>query len=105
MLAPVGALPFLFGGVDAGRGAARVPLLLGLIAGLSVAFGLAMSSKFASPAVAILVTLFVALPLARSWCTVWAGSALSIAVHDLGQASRPAPRCGFRRPTCAPISV
>jgi hypothetical protein len=81
MLAPVGGLSFLFGGVAP----AEVLLsfvLLGLIAGLSVAFGLAMSSKFASPAVAILVTLFVALPLSGTAYGL-GGVALSFAAHDL----------------------
>jgi hypothetical protein len=81
MLAPVGGLSFLFGGVAPAE-VLLAFLLLGLIAGLSVAFGLAMSSKFASPAVAILVTLFVALPLAGMAYGL-GGVALSIAVHDL----------------------
>jgi hypothetical protein len=61
MLAPVGALPFLFGGVTA----LEVLLAFGVVAAaavLSVAFGLAMSSKFASPALAILMTLLFSIP-------------------------------------------
>jgi hypothetical protein len=59
MLAPVGALPFLFGGVTASE-IVLAFILLGVFACESTAFGLAMSSKFASPALCILVTLFVA---------------------------------------------
>ena len=81
MLAPVGGLSFLFGGV-APLEVLLAFLLLGLISALSVAFGLAMSSKFASPAVAILVTLFVALPLSGAAYGL-GGVALSFAVHNL----------------------
>lgn len=56
MLAPVGGLAFLFGGVTPGEVLLAFALLL-VIAGLSVAFGLAVSSKFQSPVVAIVVTL------------------------------------------------
>jgi len=62
MLAPVGALPFVFGGVTAVEVITGFALLF-LFAGLSVAFGLSMSSAFNSPAVAIVVTLLVAIPL------------------------------------------
>jgi ABC-type transport system involved in multi-copper enzyme maturation permease subunit len=81
MLAPVGALPFLFGGVTA----LEVLLAFGflfLIAALAVAFGLAVSSKFNSPATAIIVTLLGALPvsmLVYGAC----GVGLSFAAHDL----------------------
>ena len=102
MLAPVGGLSFLFGGVAPAEVLVAF-LLLGLIAGLSVAFGLAMSSKFASPAVAILVTLFVALPLSGMAYGL-GGSRCRSPCTTSGQASRRAPRCGFRRPTYAPIS-
>ncbi|HEY3496478.1 MAG TPA: ABC transporter permease [Polyangiaceae bacterium] len=61
MLAPVGALPFLFGGVTAFE-VLLAFLVLAAAALLSVAFGLAMSSKFASPALAILVTLLFSIP-------------------------------------------
>jgi hypothetical protein len=81
MLAPVGGLSFLFGGVAPAE-VCLAFLLLGLVAALSVAFGLAMSSKFASPAVAIVVTLLVALPLAGLSYGL-GGVALSFAVHDL----------------------
>ncbi len=61
MLAPVGALPFLFGGVTAAE-VILAFVVLGGIAVVSVTFGLAMSSKFSSPALAILVTLLVSVP-------------------------------------------
>lgn len=62
MLAPVGALSFLFGGVDS------IEVILGfvylfIIGLLSVAFGLAVSSKFTSSRSAILITLLLSLPL------------------------------------------
>jgi hypothetical protein len=81
MLAPVGALPFLFGGVTA----LEIVLafaILGVFAVLSVAFGLAMSSKMASPAVAILATLFVSV-LSSIAAYVGLGVGLSFAVNDL----------------------
>lgn len=81
MLAPVGGLSFLFGGVAPAE-VLLAFLLLGLIAALSVAFGLAMSSKFVSPAAAILVTLLVALPLAGLAYGL-GGVALSFAAHEL----------------------
>lgn len=81
MLAPVGGLAFLFGGVTAAEVLVAFVLLI-LIAGLSVAFGLAMSSKFGSPAVAILITLFVAV-LLSIFAYVVGGVALSFAAHDL----------------------
>ncbi|HEY8943726.1 MAG TPA: ABC transporter permease, partial [Polyangiaceae bacterium] len=90
MLAPVGGLAFLFGGVTPME-VLLAFVLLGLIAGLSVAFGLAMSSKFNSPAVAILVTLFVTVPLSI-FAYLLGGVALSFAVHDLWPAvTRGAP--------------
>lgn len=63
MFAPVGALPFLFGGVTA----AEVILAfigLALIALISVAFGLAISSHVASLRTALLLTLVLAFPAA-----------------------------------------
>lgn len=81
MLAPVGALAFLFGGVTPTEVLSAF-VLLGLIAGLSVAFGLAMSSQFGSPAVAILVTLLVAVPLSIL-SYLLGGVGLSFAVHQL----------------------
>lgn len=62
MLAPVGAIPFLFGGVSA------IEVVLGYvylfaIAFISVAFGLALSSKMESLRAALLVTLLIAFPL------------------------------------------
>jgi ABC-type transport system involved in multi-copper enzyme maturation permease subunit len=60
MVAPVGAMAFLFGGVTALETIAAFVWLF-ILAGLSVAFGLAISSKMQSLRGAILVTLFVAL--------------------------------------------
>ncbi len=62
MLIPVGALPFLFGGVTATEVALAFAFLFAF-AGLAVAFGLSVSSKFTSPTAAIIVTLLVAMPL------------------------------------------
>ena len=80
MLVPVGALPFLFGGVTATE-VLLAFLLLFLLAALSVAFGLSVSAKFSSPAAAIIVTLLVALPVSM---TVYgaAGVGLSFAAHE-----------------------
>jgi ABC-type transport system involved in multi-copper enzyme maturation permease subunit len=79
MLAPVGAMPFLFGGVTAMEVVVAF-LFLFLIALLSVAFGLAISSKMASLRVAILITLLLAFPM--SICLfVLGGPALSHAAH------------------------
>jgi ABC-type transport system involved in multi-copper enzyme maturation permease subunit len=81
MLAPVGGLAFLFGGVTPIEVLVAF-VLLTLIAALSVAFGLAMSSKFGSPAVAILLTLFVAVTFSiMTW--LLGGVALSFAVNRL----------------------
>jgi hypothetical protein len=81
MLAPVGALPFLFGGVTAIE-IVLAFVLLGVFAVLSVAFGLAVSSKMASPAVAILATLLVSV-----FCSIAAyvglGFGLSYAANEL----------------------
>jgi ABC-type transport system involved in multi-copper enzyme maturation permease subunit len=80
MLAPVGALPFLFGGVTA------TEVILAffccfVFAALAVAFGLALSSKFQSSASAIIVTLILALTLSFS-TFIGLGVALSMAVHE-----------------------
>ena len=63
MLAPVGALPFLFGGVTATEVVVAFAGLF-LVALLGVAFGLAISSKMSSLRAAIVVTLLLAVPLA-----------------------------------------
>lgn len=62
MLAPVGALPFLFGGVTAMETVVAFAFLF-LIALLSVAFGLAISSKMESLRAAIFVTLLLIFPI------------------------------------------
>ena len=81
MLAPVGALPFLFGGVTAFE-ILLAFVLLGVFAVLSVAFGLAMSSKMASPAVAILATLLVSIVCSIA-AYVGLGIGLSYAANGL----------------------
>jgi len=80
MLAPVGALPFLFGGVTATE-VVLAFLCCFVFAALAVAFGLALSSKFQSSAAAIIVTLLVT--LTTSFQIYGAlGVGLSWAVHE-----------------------
>ncbi len=62
MLAPVGALPFLFGGVTPFEVLVAFVLLF-FIALLGVAFGLAISAKMDSLRGALLVTLLAAVPI------------------------------------------
>ena len=81
MLVPVGALPFLFGGVSALEVVAAFALLF-CFGVLSVAFGLCISAQFSSTAVAIVVTLLVAIPLSLL-IYILGGVVLSLAVHDL----------------------
>jgi hypothetical protein len=81
MLVPVGALPFLFGGVSALEVLAAFALLF-CFGVLSVAFGLSISSQFSSTAVAIVVTLLVAIPISLL-IYLLGGVALSVAVHEL----------------------
>jgi len=81
MLAPVGALPFLFGGVTPLEVLVAFVFLF-LIALLSVAFGLAISSKMGSLRGALLVTLLVAVPLCAFSYVIF-GPAMSAAAHEL----------------------
>jgi hypothetical protein len=81
MLAPVGALPFLFGGVTALE-VLLAFVVLGGVAVLSVTFGLAMSSKFSSPALAILITLLVSIPASIA-AYAGLGVGLSFAANSL----------------------
>lgn len=81
MLAPVGALPFLFGGITPIEVLVAF-LFLFLMALLGVAFGLAISSKMQSLRVAILVTLLLAIPISGI-CFVSLGVGLSVAAHEL----------------------
>jgi hypothetical protein len=81
MLVPVGALPFLFGGVSAME-VVMAFVLLFLFAVLSVAFGLCISSQFSSTAAAIVITLLVAIPLSNL-IYLMGGVLLSIAAHEL----------------------
>ncbi|MBX3182293.1 MAG: ABC transporter permease [Polyangiaceae bacterium] len=81
MLAPVGVLPFLFGGVTATEVIAAFVVLF-LVAVLSVAFGLSVSSRFNSSAAAILITLIVAFPLSNL-VYVLGGPVLAEGVNEL----------------------
>jgi hypothetical protein len=81
MLAPVGALPFLFGGVH------WLEVVIGFVylfamAALAVAFGLALSSKMPSSRGAILVTLLLSVPLSGGLYGM-AGPGLSFGAHEL----------------------
>jgi ABC-type transport system involved in multi-copper enzyme maturation permease subunit len=80
MLAPAGALPFLFGGVTAIEVLVAF-LLLFAIALVGVAFGLAISSNMASLRGALLVTLLLAFPLSVLAFS-GLGVGLSYAAHD-----------------------
>lgn len=89
MLAPVGVLPFLFGGV------AATEVILAffcsfVFAALAVTFGLALSSKFQSSAAAIIVTLMVTLVTSFA-VYMGLGVALSVAVHDRWPAVQQGP--------------
>lgn len=79
MLAPVGALPFLFGGVTATEVVVAFAGLF-LVALLAIAFGLAMSSLMASMRAAIVITLLLAIPLSIL-AFVTFGVGLSYAAH------------------------
>jgi len=81
MLAPVGGLPFLFGGVTALE-VLLAFIVLGAASVLSVTFGLAMSSKFSSPSLAILVTLLVSIPASIA-AYLGLGVGLSFAANNL----------------------
>lgn len=81
MLAPVGAIPFLFGGVTATEVVVAFVFLF-VFALLSVAFGLAISSKMDSMRGAIVITLMLSF-----FFTVFAffglGWGASVGVHEL----------------------
>jgi ABC-type transport system involved in multi-copper enzyme maturation permease subunit len=89
MLAPVGALPFLFGGVTATEVVVAFAGLF-LIALLSVAFGLAISSKMTSLRAAIVVTLLLAFPLTITAFMTF-GWGLSYAAHHAWPAVADGP--------------
>ncbi|NUP07233.1 MAG: ABC transporter permease [Polyangiaceae bacterium] len=81
MLAPVGALCFLFGGVD------FLEVLIGYVylfalSALFVAFGLAISSKLATSRGAIMVTLLLSVPASATIFGTF-GPGLGQAVHGL----------------------
>lgn len=89
MLVPVGVLPFLFGGVSATEVLAAFVLLF-FIGVLSVAFGLSISAQFSTTAVAIVVTLLVAIPLSLLIYFL-GGVSLSFAAHELWPAIPKGP--------------
>ncbi|HEX7663307.1 MAG TPA: ABC transporter permease, partial [Polyangiaceae bacterium] len=81
VLAPVGALSFLFGGVTATEVVVAFAFLF-LFAALAVAFGLAVSSLMASLRGAIVLTLILAICIGPTLYGVL-GGALSAGVHEL----------------------
>lgn len=89
MLAPVGALPFLFGGVTALEVLLAFVLLV-LFAVLAITFGLSISSTVASPAVAIVITLMIAVPVSIAGY-LGLGLGLSFAAHQLWPAVEQGP--------------
>ena len=78
-LAPLGALPFLFGGVSATEVVIAFVFLL-LIALVTTAFGLAISSRMARVGTATVLTLLVTVVLSPA-LYLSAGSGLSFAAH------------------------
>ena len=89
MMAPVGALPFLFGGVTATEVVVAFVWLF-LFAGLFVAFGLAVSSKMDSVRAALLVTMIVAI-ISALFLHLTFGVAGSNVAHDLWSAVPSGP--------------
>ncbi len=81
VLAPVGALSFLFGGVTATEVVVAFGFLFAL-AGLSVAFGLAVSSLMSSLRGAIVVTLMLAICVGPTLYVIF-GFTCSMGVHEL----------------------
>lgn len=81
MLAPVGAMTFLYGGVH-WLEVAIAFFYLFVLAFMSVAFGLAVSSRMANGRAAILVTLIAAVPLSGILYGV-GGLGMSEAAHSL----------------------
>jgi ABC-type transport system involved in multi-copper enzyme maturation permease subunit len=80
ILAPVGALSFLFGGVTAAEVIVAFAFLF-LLAGLAVAFGLAVSSLMSSLRAALVVTLMLAICIGPMvYLTFGVGG--SIAIHQ-----------------------
>ncbi len=81
MLAPVGAITFLFGGITPIEVIVAFFFLF-LFALLAVAFGLAISSKMQSLRMALLVTLLLAVPISI-FVFGLLGVGLSLAAHEL----------------------
>lgn len=79
VLAPVGALPFLFGGVTAGEVVVAFAFLF-VVAALAVAFGLALSSLMSSLRGAIVITLILAIIVGPALYGLF-GFGASFAVH------------------------
>jgi ABC-type transport system involved in multi-copper enzyme maturation permease subunit len=89
VLAPVGALPFLFGGVTATEVVIAFVFLF-LVAGLSVAFGLAVSSLMSSLRGAIVVTLMLAIVIGPILYFVF-GFVASVGIHEMWSEVPDAP--------------
>jgi hypothetical protein len=81
VLAPVGALSFLFGGVTATEVVVAFAFLF-LVAGLAVAFGLAVSSLMSSLRGAIVVTLMLAIVIGPTLYFIF-GFGASFGIHKL----------------------
>lgn len=81
VLAPVGALSFLFGGVTATEVVVAFAFLF-LVAGLAVAFGLAVSSLMSSLRGAIVVTLMLAIATGPVLYFI-GGFGASFAIHEV----------------------
>jgi ABC-type transport system involved in multi-copper enzyme maturation permease subunit len=81
VLAPVGALSFLFGGVTATEVVVAFVFLF-LFAGLAVAFGLAVSSLMSSLRVALVVTLILAIVIGPFAYFVF-GFVTSLGIHKI----------------------
>jgi hypothetical protein len=80
-MAPVGALPFLFGGVTAVEVVVAYAFLF-LFAALAIAFGLAVSSLVPNLRMAIVLTLLLAVGLGPSLFSLF-GFGLSLAAHEV----------------------
>ena len=81
VLAPVGALPFLFGGVTATEVVVAF-IFLFLLAALAVAFGLAVSSLMSSLRGAIVVTLILAICIGPTIYGIF-GLSASYGIHNV----------------------
>ncbi|MEN9579262.1 MAG: hypothetical protein RJA70_2271 [Pseudomonadota bacterium] len=89
MLAPVGALPFLFGGVNAAEVLLGYALLFAFAA-VAIGFGLSVSSAISSPIVAMLITVPVAVAISIT-AYLGLGLALSFGANNLWPGVETAP--------------